>query len=275
MVRGDTTAVPGSLRLLVMALIVLALATGCVGQQTLSKDQVDERSQEYFLRGMDQFQRGEFRQALESFRLAKAYDPQGHNPQIGAMIEKTEGRVRAGGAPASVANPAIGVAPRPTPRPAVEGAIKTHYSRLYPYAMDIPESWTAEPGGAKVANTPADLLSGPRTGAARTSVTAVAHRMPLDFDRRAYVEANVKLLRSQGLQPDEVGKRTVDGFETTLMRARVNNEQGKIVNTFAIFASQSIGWGLTFTAGAEESDGLQPLFHRMLDSFRIVDQPTV
>ena len=261
---------------LVVAALGLLLASGCVGQKGLSKEEVDGRAQEYFLRGMDLYQRGEFRGALESFRLAKAYDPQGTNASIADMIEKSEAKLRIGN-PAAAAGPALGMAAAPTPVAALglEGPFQTFHSRLYPYSVNVPESWAIEPGGAKVANTPADLLMAPLRGSRPVRLTVVAHLLPVDVDRRGYVEANIKLLRSQGVQPDELGKRVVDGMEASLLKARVTNEQGKLINTFAIFANDRIGWGLTFSASIEESDRLQPLFQRMLDSFHLAGQQTI
>ena len=210
---------------LLIALACLCLvAGGCRSQPSLSKADVDTRVQEYFQRGMELYQRGEFRPALESFRIAKAYDSSGSNPSIAEMIEKSEARLRINN-PSAVAAPAVGAAPIPTPRPTTEGPFKTFHSRQYPYSVELPESWTLDPSGAKVANTPADLLVAPRSGSVRTSLTVVAHLLPADVDGRGYLETNLKLLRSQGVQPDEVGRRVVDGFDASLYRAKLSNEQ--------------------------------------------------
>jgi hypothetical protein len=258
--------------LLLLALVGAALlATSCAPPRSLSRDEVEGRAQDYYVRGMDQFQRGEFRAALESFRLAKAYDPTTTNRKIADMIEKTEARLRIGGAPVAASGPGVA----PTSAAATTNVFRTYRSRLYPYAIDIPEDWIAEPGGAQVANTPADLLSSPKGGQPAASASIVAHLLPPDIDGRAYVEANLKLLRSQGMRPDELGKRSVDGFEATLLRTRVITEQGKLVNMVAIFASERIGWGLTFSAGADDGERLQPFFHRLLDSFRVTGQQSV
>ena len=91
--------------MLALALAGLVLAAGCVAPKTLSSDEVKNRSQEYFLRGMDQYQAGQLRPALESFRLAKAYDAAGSNPQIAEMIEKTETKLRIGSPPGAAQAP--------------------------------------------------------------------------------------------------------------------------------------------------------------------------
>jgi hypothetical protein len=266
--------VRGRIGILPLALLLLVVLAGCMGQRSLTQEEVDGRAQEYFQRGMDQFQRGEFKPALESFRLAKAYDIQGKNTTIPEMIEKTEARLRVNVGPAAAAAPALGAIPVATAKPGGEMVYKTYHSRLYPYALELPESWTVDPNGAKVGNSPADLLVAPK-GDVRASLIVVAHLLPDDIDRRGYVEANIKLLRAQGLRADEIGKRTVDGAEATLLKAQLNNELGRSTATFALFASEGIGWGLNFTAAADQSDKLQPLFHRILDSFRVDQHPTI
>src|SRR5438093_66836 len=186
MVAGDGARLVRCL-LIVLASLSILVAAGCRDQQALSRSDIDNRVQEYFQRGMDLYQRGELRPALESFRLAKAYDASGSNPSIAEMIEKTEARLRINNPAAVAAAPALGLPPTPTSRSATDGPFKTHHSRQYPYSVEIPESWTIDPTGAKVASTPADLLVGPRSGAARTSLTVVAHLLPSDIDGRAYV----------------------------------------------------------------------------------------
>ena len=62
-------------------LLVLAgpglLLSACTSQRPLTRDEIDSRVQEYYQRGLDAYQKGEFRAALESFRLARAYDVEG------------------------------------------------------------------------------------------------------------------------------------------------------------------------------------------------------
>jgi hypothetical protein len=295
-----------ALLLLLLLLASLVLTGGCLPRKTLTREEVDGRAQEYFQRGMDQFQRGEFRPALESFRLAHAYDPAGANPSIAEMIDKTETRLRispSGIQPAAPAAPAPAqpTVARPTPQPTASGgppaaqptsppgppaaaptdkpaagpSFKTYRSRLYPYALEIPDNWSVSPAVTTVAEAPADLIEAPNAGQGGAAITVVAHLLPDDVDRRAYVEAHIKLLRSQGVQAEEFGRRTVDGFEATLLRARFADQRGRQISTFAIFASEQVGWRLTLTAQAEESDRLQPLFQRLLDSFRVVAQQTL
>ena len=105
--------VRGSLVLLVFLLLVLSSA--CGSQRTLTRTDIDARAQEYFQRGMELYQRGELRPALENFRLAKAYDSAGSNPSIAEMIDKTEARLRIN-SPAVAAAPALGAVPTASPR---------------------------------------------------------------------------------------------------------------------------------------------------------------
>jgi hypothetical protein len=107
-------------------------------------------------------------------------------------------------------------------------------------------------------------------------VTVVAHALPDNADlRRAYLEAHRKLLWSQGVFPDEAGKRLVDGLEATLLSNPGLDTEGKYVETRAIFATNEVGWALVFKAGADDNGRLMPLFHKLLDSFRIVNATSV
>lgn len=253
-------------------LLVLVLSVGtlaCAGPRSLSKDEVDARAREYYQRGLEHLARNEPRPALESFQMARAYDTTGRIPELPAFIERTELQLKSGAVAAAPPGPALrGVSATPTPR--AEEPFQTFRSRLYPYSVDVPESWSVRGGGTRVGNIQADLLQAPRprSGSA-PSVTVVAHRLPPDVDARAYLEANLKLLRAQGGTPQVVGERLVDAMSGWLVRTPVNNEQGSLMSTIAFFGRDGVGWAVTFSASKEESDRLQPLFHRILDAFRV------
>lgn len=262
-------------RLLLVAVLSGLLLAGCESSRPLTRDEVDGRAQEYFLRGMEAYQRGDVRTALESFRLARVYDVNGANPQIADMLDKAESKLKVGGARQTPGPAVVAQAPTPTARPVLSGRFRTHHSRLYPFVLDVPDTWTNQPGGLKVGNTPADVLLAPAGDGPPPMLSVVAHLLPPDIDRRGYAEAHYRLLRSQGIEAEEIGRRTVDGNEAMLLRARVTTEAGKRVDTLAVFASEQVGWALTFSALPIESEQLQPLFQHILDTFKMTAEQSI
>ena len=295
-------------RLLVVLVLLGMLAAGCSTQKPLSKDEVDARAQEYYQRGMDLYQKGDFRGALESFRLAKAYDIQGSNASIVEMIDKTEQKLRIPGAGSAAArnpappppqaapqptaarpapsdpapaNPAPTLVPAPTSPPSggggqrLDATFKTYRSYTYPYSIEIPESWGLGPEQPQISGIPVEVLAAPETGGVPTDIGLLAVPLPADVDARAWFEAMRKGVRMAGVDPTDIGKRPVDGAEAFLMRATANDRRGKHVSTMAMFEIERVGWLIIFSAPADQSDRLQPLFHRMLDSFHSGKQSRV
>ena len=256
--------------LLALAFASAISATAYAGPLSLSKDEVDGRAREYYERGLEQSARNELRPALDSFRMARAYDAAGRIVELPDLIERTEARLKAGSPTANAPRgPAIvGVAPT-APTPLAEERFQTFRSRLYPYSIELPESWSAQSGGTKVGNAEGDLLQAPRGHGFRPTLTVVAHLLPPDIDARAYLEVNLKNIRAQGMNPERVGDRQVDGMAAWLVRTRVANEQGAFISTLAVFGRDRVGWTATFSAAPDESDRLQPLFQRMLDGLKV------
>lgn len=254
---------------------LLAVATLACAPRGLTREEVDGKATEYYQRGMDQYQRGDFRAALESFRLAKAYDPAGVNPLIPDMLGKTEDKLRAGPL-ASAATPlprSSGILTIPTATAVVQSdELRTYRSRLYPFLVDLPASWRPDPGGAVIGNTNAELLRAPEGTPGQPGLAVLAVILPADADARAFAEAHRKVLRAQGLSLDEAGKRTIDGQEASLWQATVNTDRGKVVATFAIFAANRIGWSIGFVAEAAQNPKLQTLYHHLLDSFKVTSE---
>ena len=273
--RLVSTNRPTAIRVLLAAALSGVLVAGCFGSRPLTREEVDGRAQEYYLRGMDAYQKGDLRAALESFRLAKAYDVGGTNPLIAEMIGKAESKLKVGGARQTPGPAAVAQAPTPTALPVLSGNFRTHRSRLYPFVLEVPDTWANQPGAIMVGETPADVLLAPAGGGPPPTLSVVAHLLPPDIDRRGYAEAHYQLLRSQGIQAEEIGRRTVDGNEAMLLRARVTTEAGKRVDTLAVFANEQVGWALTFSALPSESDSLQPLFQRMLDTFKMTGDQAI
>ena len=269
---------------LLVALAAALLFSSCSAQKGLSRDEIDHRSVEYFHRGVEQYQRGELRAARDSLRLARAYDIQRANPAIPEMIEKVEERLQSVGRGTGAAGtqppatpPRRDLAPPVAPTvvtaqsPGVAGepALKTYRSRRYPYAVDVPEGWSPDTSVPRVRGLEVEVLTSPKTASIVPDLSTLGLPLADDVDTRAFVEAMRKALRAVGIEPVEIGKRSVDGAEATILRARVTDQQGKHVSTMAMFEVERVGWMLIFDAPAEDSERLQPLFHRMLDSFRV------
>jgi hypothetical protein len=256
--------------LLLALVLVSLLVAGCAQKKLLSGQEVSNRAQEYFQRGMEQFQRGELRPALESFRLAKAYDAAGANSQIAEMIEKTEAKLRLPNSSAAAAASGSGAprsaAPQLAPPATAAQGFKTFRSRLYPYSIDLPESWGPSASQPVVNGIRFEVLSAP--GSPPVELSTLALPLQPDVDARAFFESMRKGLRAMGLDPIDVARRKVDGTDAFIMRATGTDPvNGKQVATMAMFERERVGWLIMFAAAADQSERLQPMFHSLLDTF--------
>ncbi|MCC7104989.1 MAG: hypothetical protein IT307_07580 [Chloroflexi bacterium] len=254
------------------ALVAVAVAmltmTACFGPRTLTVEEVDARAQEYYQRGLDQLAKNDARAAVESFQIAKAYDSAKRLPDVSDQIERAQARVRAGmGGSGSIAAAASGTS-QAAPRQPDDDPLLTFRSTLYPYSIDVPRSWRAQSGAATVAGARADLFLSTKPQPVPPVLTVAAHRLPKDLDPRGYLETQIKLLKASGLNPQLAGERSVSGMSGWLVRTPIITDQGIIVSTLAAFGEPGTGWVVTLTAARDESERMQPLFQRILDSFR-------
>jgi hypothetical protein len=185
------------------------------------------------------------------------------------MIAKSEAKLRPAGA--SAPTPTV-VAPPPSqasPDPGATTGFKTYRSTRYPYSMEIPENWALSPEQPQISGIPVEVLGAPDGGPMPTDVGTLALPLQPDVDARAFYEAMRKGLRVVGIDPIDVGRRAVAGTEAFVMRASGKDAKGKWASTLVMFENSRVGWLIVFTTTPEQSDKLQPLFQRMLDSFQI------
>jgi hypothetical protein len=219
---------------------------------------VRAQSDEFYRQGLDLYQKGELRRALESFQRARLHDPS-PRPEIDDMIRRTQEALASGRA-----SPAPATGPTATPAPL---AGRTFVSRAYNYAVSYPDGWRAEGASGRAGSTLLDVFAD--EGGSATGMI-YGFPPPDGASQDALVRQSLALRQKMGTPYKRVDVRPVDDAQAIIVTFTEQRPDGVwLAVRQAVFQRGGTCWVVAVAAPTTDAARYGGVLDQLLDGFRV------